>query len=425
MISYNNFRRLLSQHILVPCRIETQGFSPTYSTNVNDFSYFLSSDIIDHSYVLTDLISSLPIGRCIFWHEEPLNNLEIIETAQQSFCKFYDTNWNGHVICRDFPSSFECQGMFNTNGTQDINIQLLANSEKSTYKKNWLKENNFLDWYFFFHGFAALDWFQDYKYLLNTKFNKFDKVFICLNNLLTDSRSYRLYLLANLYKNNLIGLGYVSAAELSKKVVLNEVVNKNSFLSKQGKKNIYSLLDYQNQPITLDNVNYKLASANISNFCYNAMWFVVTETIFFEEKLHLTEKIFKPIAIKRPFILCGAPGNLQYLKSYGFKTFDRWIDESYDNEPDPEKRLDMITKQLQKLCSLSEYDLNKMYEEMTSVLEYNFDHFFNNFKTIIIDELLDNFEVCIKQYNLRRYTERFMYPQELFNKTQLRELLLN
>ena len=123
----------------------------------------------------------------------------------------------------------------------------------------------------------------------------------------------------------------------------------------------------------------------------SALWHIVTETVFYDHKLHLTEKIFKPITAKRPFILVGAPGNLAYIKSYGFKTFDQWIDESYDNELDPDKRILLITEQVEKLCSLSASQLDAMYIEMKPILEYNFQHFYGNFKTLIIDELVDNF----------------------------------
>jgi hypothetical protein len=123
----------------------------------------------------------------------------------------------------------------------------------------------------------------------------------------------------------------------------------------------------------------------------SALWHIVTETVFYDHKLHLTEKIFKPIVSKRPFILVGAPGNLAYLKSYGFKTFDQWIDESYDNELDPDKRISLIVEQIEKLCSMSNAQLNDMYADVKSTVEYNFNHFYGNFKTLIINELVDNF----------------------------------
>ena len=70
----------------------------------------------------------------------------------------------------------------------------------------------------------------------------------------------------------------------------------------------------------------------------SALWNVVSETVFYHNKLHLTEKIFKPIVSKQPFMLLAAPGNLKYLKSYGFKTFDHLWSEDYDNEVHDEQR---------------------------------------------------------------------------------------
>mgnify|MGYP003342655425 CR=1 FL=1 len=39
----------------------------------------------------------------------------------------------------------------------------------------------------------------------------------------------------------------------------------------------------------------------------DALWNIVTETVFYYDKLHLTEKIFKPIVHRRPFLLVAAP----------------------------------------------------------------------------------------------------------------------
>jgi hypothetical protein len=101
-------------------------------------------------------------------------------------------------------------------------------------------------------------------------------------------------------------------------------------------------------------------------------------------------------------MLLAAPHNLEYLRSYGFKTFGRWIDESYDTEVDNEKRIDMVVTELQKLAELSQSDLNKMYMEMQEILDFNFQWFYTGFKQKIVEELVDNFEIAIKQYNLNK-----------------------
>lgn len=134
-------------------------------------------------------------------------------------------------------------------------------------------------------------------------------------------------------------------------------------------------------------------------FHQSAFWHIITETIFYYPKLHLTEKIFRPIVNKRPFMLVGAPGNLAYLKSYGFKTFNRWIDESYDQELDNDRRIELITEQVEKISRLSLNELRAMQKEMSDILEFNFNHFYGDFRKIITHELLNNFKTCIQQWN--------------------------
>jgi hypothetical protein len=133
---------------------------------------------------------------------------------------------------------------------------------------------------------------------------------------------------------------------------------------------------------------------------------VVNETVFFEPKLHLTEKVFKPIVAQRPFVLVAAPGNLAYLRSYGFQTFGDWIDEGYDTIDDPDLRLQAIAKEIAKLSNLSQQQLRKLGQEMHSVLNYNKCHFFGEFRQMIVNELIDNFETMIRVWNNGRVDGR-------------------
>jgi len=149
----------------------------------------------------------------------------------------------------------------------------------------------------------------------------------------------------------------------------------------------------------------------------------VAETVFYYKKLHLTEKIFKPIIAQRPFMLAAAPGNLAYLKSYGFQSFDRWIDESYDTIQDPDQRLQAIVDQTQRLCAMSDLELRKMHKEMQPVLEYNSDHLWGNFKNLIVDELLNNFDRSIRLWNNGRVDNRDL-PLQNIDLTKVKQILL-
>jgi hypothetical protein len=133
---------------------------------------------------------------------------------------------------------------------------------------------------------------------------------------------------------------------------------------------------------------------------------VVNETVFYQSKLHLTEKIFKPIVAQRPFILVAASGNLAYIRSYGFQTFSSWIDESYDEIPDPDERLDAIANEISRFAAMSISELNNIRRDMQSVLTFNKQHFFGEFRNLIVNELVDNFDQCIRIWNNGRMDSR-------------------
>lgn len=275
---------------------------------------------------------------------------------------------------------------------------ILANSEHSELKNQICKENGYVDWYYFFHGFAALDWYRAYQYVPFVE-NQFTKVFISLNRLVTQDRSYRLNLVANLLEHDLVKHGLVSLQlEDHSGTVKSEVFNTDSKLSVAAKKLIYTHIMPLTEPLVVDELQPQgfFSAEPDLELQHQALWNVVTETIFYQNKLHLTEKIFKPIVARRPFILVGAVNNLAYLKSYGFKTFDKWIDESYDTIEDPDLRIKAVTEELAKLCALEPIELLMMYEDMKETLEYNFNHFYGEFKHIIVKEMLDNAPDCIK-----------------------------
>ena len=257
------------------------------------------------------------------------------------------------------------------------------------------------NWYYFFHGFAALDWYRDAQYLplLN---NTFSHVFICLNRLVTKDRSYRLALVAGMIEKDLIKHGAVSL--VNKHQWQDEVNDPATKLTQQQTQLITTVFSEHTENLHLDSADVPgWASAGMSqdeiHLFQDSFVHVVTETVFYPNKLHLTEKIFRPIVMCRPFILAGAVGNLAYLKRYGFQTFDRWWDESYDSETDPALRLQKITAIIEQLCSLSASQLQNMYQDMLPVIQHNQQHFYNGFKQHIVDELLDNYTALLTTLN--------------------------
>jgi hypothetical protein len=173
----------------------------------------------------------------------------------------------------------------------------------------------------------------------------------------------------------------------------------------------------------LNNINFPLridCLGEIANGSHNlgpipqlmeSFLHVVTETCFWDNRTHLTEKIFKPIIAKQPFVLLGCANNLQYLKSYGFKTFDAWWNESYDQIQDPIQRLNFVVNIIDDICSKSNSELQEMLVDMQQVLNHNFNLFYDRkFVNSIWKELTDSLQQAVSQLKLPIFQEKSNRP---------------
>lgn len=265
---------------------------------------------------------------------------------------------------------------------------VLLNTEQDSETKQYLLDKfGFIDAYAFFHIFAAHDWYRGYEYdsrIVPVKDRVVKKKFISFNRLTGSARVYRSMLVAELAKHNLLKEGHISYSDTCPdhghySKTIPDAVGKFKFdpayaiatVEQLDKINFPLRIDYQDRE---EIPNHSMVLSAVPE-CMESFVYVVTETCFWEKKKHLTEKIFKPIILKQPFMLLGCAHNLAYLKSYGFKTFDRWIDESYDDIEDPVLRLQAVVKELDSLSALSNEQLTFMLHEMEEVLEYNFNLF--------------------------------------------------
>ena len=117
-------------------------------------------------------------------------------------------------------------------------------------------------------------------------------------------------------------------------------------------------------------------------FYSNSYFSVVTETNCFAKGINvvemlppgrqLSEKTFKPIGLKHPFILVAPANTLTVLKDIGYKTFSPWIDERYDNETDESARMLLIVKEIKRLCELSPSALTEFLNNVREICNYNY-----------------------------------------------------
>lgn len=122
---------------------------------------------------------------------------------------------------------------------------------------------------------------------------------------------------------------------------------------------------------------------------------LVFETLFDTDKIHLTEKVFKPMVMSQPFILWAAPNSLATLRKYGFKTFHHVWSEDYDQETNGTKRLSMLTDLVRELASLTAAEYARVYQECLPVIEHNRSWFYSSdFEDLCWNELISNFDVA-------------------------------
>lgn len=183
-------------------------------------------------------------------------------------------------------------------------------------------------------------------------------------------RYHRVRFVIDLIENNLIERGLIS---------LNRIEHDLPYETTDEIKNFFKNV----APLTIDSLpelKYNLA-INITFEDYEKTFIsVVTETMVDNGTLFFSEKIWKPIMVGHPFMVYGNQGSLSYLKKLGFKTYDKWIDESYDDEPDRDKRCEKIVKELKKFGSMTLDELVRIRDEMREICEYNFIHYKNYFR---------------------------------------------
>ena len=139
--------------------------------------------------------------------------------------------------------------------------------------------------------------------------------------------------------------------------------------------NVINTYDWKAYKYFRQNSNiHKNVDSIVPDIFDNSYFSVVSETRV-DCKPFITEKLFKPLLEGHPFIVFGALGYYKQLHKLGFKTFDSIIDESFDSEPDIQKRGDMIVQQIFNVCNS---DLVQFQLETKHICEYNRNHYINS-----------------------------------------------
>lgn len=288
---------------------------------------------------------------------------------------------------------------------------VLLHSEKNSVDVEQYSKNNFVPVYYWSHAIIACDWYRFAK--IDTRLAPAQQVktkFLIYNRAWGNTREYRLKFMELLIEHRLHEQSKTSISRTS------EGNQGYHYQDHQFKNSKFEFKNASVLDLLTDNIHDSKESAqyNCDDFNSTAIS-VVLETVFDDSKIHLTEKILRPIACGHPFILAAGPGSLEYLRSYGFQTFEPWIDESYDQEPDSLKRLEKIINSMNKINSLDSQEFDQFLSEVRRIAEFNKKHFFSDaFQQQVIEEL---------KINLTQAFQLIEKPRGKFLRTMRKKIL--
>jgi hypothetical protein len=237
---------------------------------------------------------------------------------------------------------------------------------------------------------GTFNWF-----LNNNKINKKDYHFLCFNRV---TKPHRLAIFSELMINEKLKDKSIKS--------LGGCVNKfpmeffnilNAHLSDDYKYNKKRLLEFyfnydasKHYVYDEDDLENNKA-ANLNKIAHSRTFVnIVTESLIDDRSIFYSEKTYKPMYTCQPFIMFGNPNSLSKLRELGFKTFDKWWDESYDLETNFTRRFEKIVEVMEEIAS---WDMDKCYQvtqEMEEVLIHNFNNMIDNHEVIKLFKVLEN-----------------------------------
>lgn len=236
-------------------------------------------------------------------------------------------------------------------------VPIICHSEKNSQDIKKLTHGNQANWidcYYWWHGMIARDWFRHWEKH---------------NDLQVTNKSDAQYRFLIYSRDS-------SGSRMYRKAVINHL------------RSHQAMVNY--------NWNYDFRCATLSATidvpdANNSAIHLVAETLFDTEKIYLTEKVFKPMVMCQPFIIFAPPKSLEYLRSYGFRTFDKFWSEDYDLIVNSEDRRIAISRLIDSLASIETKEFNQLYQEMLPVIDYNRKYFYSqDFQNLLWNELQKN-----------------------------------
>jgi hypothetical protein len=357
--------------------VDTSDFVPTTQEHVIAIAHYIHSicDAKEEYKICFDITSE-----GITYHQINEVNKVIVELIKINHVHYHYRNFFLALGCAPDPINLSYYRQHCARfGWIEINC-LFKNSLECTSANNYIRQN------------------KNSGTINNTPRVK-GKKFVSLNR---HPKWDRLHIVAQLIKRNLLDKGYCSC------YLNSDVANNHNNIALTGLHHYLPNTHLETKKIIED--NYKLFPINLDlqnlssddvissmnrvdgTWYYEDSYFgIVTESKFFHDKdpnnaylskpslsgvsldcYMFTEKTYKFIATKLPFILSGFTGALEVLKRAGYKTFHPYINESYDSIENDEERLMAICDEIERLCSKTDDEFLEWQTALQPIIDHNF-----------------------------------------------------
>lgn len=301
------------------------------------------------------------------WLTEMLNpNLICHDQEPLNFDLYQQAHPNNEFMT--LLNKYECYQAPNLKRHNIFDKDILLHSELRSTQVEKYSKDQYIPVYYWSHGLIARDWFRFAQHIEQCKHIK--KIFLVYNRAWSGTREYRARFAELLVTQDLVNQCQTKFNCVDPETNLHY---RDCLFAKDAWKPSIDL-----QKIYQENLSNSSCSGDFELHDYESTCVeVVLETLFDDDRLHITEKTLRPIACAQPFILCATAGSLKYLQEYGFETYHSIWDENYDQIDDAEQRLIAVTDVMKQVQSWDSTTRSRKLEQARIIAEQNKKYFFS------------------------------------------------
>ena len=303
----------------------------------------------------------------------------ILDNAYEAFFSVIDGIYD-HIVKR---YNIPPEQIIVTSGNYDLVNYMRDYAAKINQPELKVDYFNYWEWHTYYYYMELRQ-----KWIDTLEIKEYPKKFLFLNR---RWRPHRTAMLALLFDQGITSQGHISFKKADDNPDWHSAVL--STASYYRDTEIVEVLKRQSEtiknslPLNLDDLYLNphkdqnmMFNKKMDTYYKDTYFSIVTETTSdrFGVGRFITEKTYKPIALRHPFLICGTDKTLEALRQIGYKTFNGLIDESYDLEPVESKRFQMVAAEANRLSNLQGAELEHFLTEAKKICWDNYVTFRNH-----------------------------------------------